>query len=71
MTILIQGHSVLRSSPVLGQGIQYRYRLTLDAEDRYSVHREDRHPNGACGEWIMWQGNCIEKANQVFDIHAV
>ncbi len=66
MTTLIQGHSVLKSSPIAGLGIKYRYRLTLSASV-YSVHVEYREPNGACGESILYVGASLDRANWAFN----
>jgi hypothetical protein len=68
MTSLIDGHTVLKSSPAITcpNGIVYRYRLTL-ASDQYHIHEEYKEPYGACGEMIMYKGNDLEKANYAFD----
>lgn len=72
MTTLIQGHTVLFSSPalVVTNGTVYRYRLTLDLNNRYTVHMEVRELNGGCGEQFLYQGDSVTTANHVFDKYA-
>jgi hypothetical protein len=67
MTTLIQGHTVLKSTPVIMSGsCTYRYRITA-TDDGFTVHVECREPNGACGEQFLYQGQSVTTANYVFD----
>jgi hypothetical protein len=72
MTDLIKSHTVLESSPIMGGNNNrnyYRYRLTIDTNNRYTVHMEYREMGGslASGEGILYQGDSIETARYVFN----
>jgi len=68
MTVLLNGHTVLKSSPaILVNGTIYRYRMTLDTNNRYVVHVESRESFGALNEQYLYQGDSITTANHVFD----
>lgn len=66
--MLINGHTVLKSSPVLGDATRLvRYRLTIDPKGAYTVHMEVKESNGSSGEQFLYQGEIIENANKVFN----
>ncbi len=65
---LLKGHTVLKSSPILGgKGLIYRYRLTLDLNNQYTVHRECLEPTGQTLEAFLYKGLDLDAANFVFD----
>jgi hypothetical protein len=72
MTCLIKGHTVLKSSAVLRNGLSdYRYRLTLDSDSRYIVHVESFDTVGyGSGEMVMYKGYSAARANHIFDYYS-
>lgn len=69
MVTLLDGKTVLKMSPILGNRIQYVYRLALD-DSGYTVHVETREPNGSCGEMFLYQGQSLTTANYVYNRYA-
>lgn len=68
MTILIKGHTVLKSSKVIQSGdTLYRYRLTVDHNNDFGVHVETRGiASFSIGEQFLYKGNNLVKANAIF-----
>ena len=67
MTQLIDSHAVLKSSPIIGDAMLFRYRLTCNSSCDYAVHAEYRELGGASGEAFLYQGNDLNRANAIYN----
>lgn len=62
---------LLKASPIrFGTGVQVRYRMGFN-DSGYVVHVEQREDNGTIHDGYLAQGVTLERANDIYERHAI